>query len=290
MVTTRQTSSARAGSSPTGGPSGVGIGFRLKLAEELLDAEQTNADFIEVSPENYLVCGGRRARLLDAARARFPVVSHGLCGDFAGAAALDKPFLDELRAFLVENKAAWYSDHLCLTTTAGAEIHDLVPLPHSKAAVRRAARRVIDVRDALGVPVAIENVSAYARMPGEEMSEVEFVRAVLEEADCLLLLDVNNVFVNAENFGFDPDAYIDALPLDRVVEIHMAGHRVEHDGIRVDTHGEPIIDPVYALLERTLPKLAGPVPILLERDHNIPKLSVLEAELAQLKAIAGRVW
>jgi len=278
-------------SSTSDGPRGVGLGFRLKLAEALLDAEHTNADFVEVSPENYLVCGGKRARLLDAARARFPVVSHGLCGDFAGAAPLDRPFLDELRAFLVENGARWYSDHLCLTHAAGAELHDLLPLPHSRAAVVRAADRVRAVSDALGLPIAIENVSAYARMPGEEMSEVEFVRAVLEEADCRLLLDVNNVFVNASNFGFDADAYIDALPLDRVVEIHMAGHFVEHDGVRVDTHGEPIIDPVYALLERTLPKLKRPVPILLERDHNIPSsISELEAELARLKAIAHKVW
>ena len=152
----------------------------------------------------------------------------------------------------------------------------------------RAARRVREVRDLLELPIAIENISAYARMPGSVMEETEFISAVVQEAGCLLLLDVNNVFVNANNFGFDADSYIDALPLDRVVQVHVAGHHVEDDGLRVDTHAADIIDPVFELLERTLPKLRSGVPILLERDSNIPPLPVLELELKRLAEIEAR--
>jgi uncharacterized protein (UPF0276 family) len=270
---------------PNASPTGAGLGFRLKLAEEMVAAPTSNARFIEVAPENYLGAGGKRARLLAAAAERWPVVSHGLCGDFAGAAPLDEALLGELKQFLHGLGARWYSDHLCLTHADGVELHDLLPLPFSEDAVERASHRIRAVRDRLELPIAVENVSAYARMPGGEMEEPDFVRAVVEQADCHLLLDVNNVYVNSQNFGFDPDLYIDSLPLDRVVQIHMAGHRVEPDGLLIDTHGAPIIDPVYALLERTLPKLGKPVPVLLERDHSIPPLVELEAELGRLQTI-----
>lgn len=266
-------------------PHGVGLGFRLKLANELLASEHSHARFLEVSPENYLGIGGPRGRLLAAAAERWPIVCHGLCGDFSGAAPLDRELLLELKAFLKRLGARWYSDHLCLTHAAGAEIHDLLPLPFTAEAVKRVAQRVREVRDLLDLPIAVENISAYARMPGGELDEPEFVRAVLEEADCLLLLDVNNVYVNSVNFGFDPKAYIEALPLERVVEIHVAGHKEERPGLLVDTHGAPIIDPVYELLEWTLPRLPRSVPVLLERDNNIPPLPELEEELSRLTRI-----
>lgn len=269
-------------------PSGVGLGFRMKIARDLLLAEHTNAQFIEVAPENYLGIGGTRARLLAAAAERWPVVCHGLCGDFSGAAPLDRELLSELKAFLKRFGAGWYSDHLCLTHAAGAELHDLLPLPHNAEAVTRAARRVREVRQLLDVPIAVENVSAYTRMPGGELDEPAFVRAVLEEADCLLLLDVNNVYVNAVNFGLDPKAYIEALPLERVVQIHVAGHVEERPGLLIDTHGAAIIDPVYDLLEWTLAKLPKRAPVLLERDHNFPPLAELEAELGRLRGIVER--
>ncbi len=270
---------------PAAGPSGVGLGFRLKLARELLAAEHTSARFLEVAPENYLGIGGPRARLLAAAAERWPLVCHGLCGDFSGAAPLDHELLVELKAFLRRYGARWYSDHLCLTHAAGAEIHDLLPLPFHGDAVRRTARRVREVRDLLDLPIAVENISAYARMPGGDLEEPAFVRAVLEEADCLLLLDVNNVYVNSVNFGFDPRAYIEALPLERVVQIHVAGHREERPGLLIDTHGAAIIDPVYELLTWTLTKLPKQAPVLLERDNNIPPLPELEQELSRLAAI-----
>jgi uncharacterized protein (UPF0276 family) len=270
-------------------PRGVGLGFRLKLAREMLAAPTTNAEFVEVAPENYLGTGGNRRRLLASARERWPIVAHGLCGDFAGAAPIDEELLSELKAFLQELDARWYSDHLCYTHAAGAELHDLIPLPFSGEAVRRAGKRIREVRERLELPIAVENASAYARMPGSEMDEPEFVQAVLEEADCMMLLDVNNVYVNSVNFEFDARAYIDALPLDRVVQLHVAGHHKEREGLLVDTHGAPIIDPVYELFEYTWEKLPEPVPVLLERDHNIPPLPELEAELSRLVEIMRRV-
>lgn len=278
-------------------PSGVGLGFRAALAEELLAARETHARFIEVAPENYLGVGGQRGRWLAMAAERWPVVSHGLCGDFSGAAPLDRELLLELKTFLRATGARWYSDHLCFTHVAGVESHDLLPLPFSEEAVARAARRIREVRDVLEVPIAVENVSAYLRLPGGTMDEPTFVRHVVEEADCLLLLDVNNVYVNAVNFGFDPRAYVDALPLDRVVQIHVAGHHEEEppagerDGKRllIDTHGAPIVDPVYELLDDTLRKIPHAPPVLLERDHQIPKLAVLEGELARLQSIIDGV-
>lgn len=270
-------------------PRGVGLGFRLKLARELLAAPTSHAEFVELAPENYLGTGGNRRRLLSAARERWPVVCHGLCGDFSGAAPLDEELLEELKGFLHELDARWYSDHLCLTHAAGAELHDLLPLPFSGDAVRRAGKRIRAVRERLELPIAIENVSAYTRMPGGEMDEPEFVTAVLEEADCLLLLDVNNVYVNSVNFGFDPRAYLDALPLDRVVQLHIAGHTEEREGLLVDTHGAPIIDPVYELFEYLWERLPEPAPVLLERDHNIPPLKELEAELERIADIMRTV-
>lgn len=273
-------------------PQDVGLGFRAALAEELLAARDTRARFIEVAPENYLGVGGQRGRWLAMAAERWPVVSHGLCGDFSGAAPLDVELLQELKRFLRTTGARWYSDHLCLTHVAGAESHDLLPLPFTDEAVERAARRIREVRDILELPIAVENVSAYLRVPGGTMDEPTFVRRVVEEADCLLLLDVNNVYVNSVNFGFDARAYVDALPLDRVTQIHVAGHHEETvDGSRVliDTHGAPVVDPVYELLDDTLRKIPHAPPVLLERDHEIPKLAVLESELARLTDIVDGV-
>lgn len=272
------------------GATGVGLGFRLDLANQILRKERFEADFVEVAPENYLGIGGRRKRLLDAAKERFEIVCHGLCGDFSGSAPLDLDLLSELKAFLRDVDAKWYSDHLCFTHAAGAELHDLLPLPLNQDAVQRAAKRIAQIQDFLEMPVAIENVSAYARMPGCDLDEADFIRAVVEEANCHLLLDVNNVFVNASNFDFDAKGFIDRLPLERVIQLHIAGHDVEDDGLRIDTHGAPILDPVFDLFGYATAALArrgvaADVPMLLERDHNFPPLFELEAELARLKTV-----
>jgi uncharacterized protein (UPF0276 family) len=271
-----------------GGVSGVGLGFRLGLAEAMLGASSSHARFVEICPENYAGLGGRRARLLDSARERWPVVAHGLCGDLAGAAPIREDVIGEVGALLSRLGARWYSDHLCFTHLAGAEIHELVPLPFTERAAKRAARRVKEIQARLGLPMGVENVSAYARMPGGEMDEPDFVRMVAEEADCLMLLDVNNVYVNSVNFGFDPKEYIAKLPLERVVQIHVAGHEVEEPGLLLDTHAEPIIDPVYDLLAWTLERLPALPPVLLERDGNFPPLAELEAELGRLAQLVER--
>lgn len=260
----------------------VGLGFRLGLAEALLASDHSHASFLEIAPENYLGVGGRRRRLLDEARERWPIVCHGLCGDFAGRAPIDREFLAALADFLQGLGCRWYSDHLCLTHLGGAELHELVPLSFNEASIERAAERIERVRDILGLPVAVENVSAYGRMPHGTMSEAKFVAELVERADCLLLLDVNNVYVNATNFGFDAREYIDAMPLERVVEIHIAGHAVEDDGLLLDTHATPIVDPVYELFRYTLERLEHRPPVLLERDGNFPPLAELEAEMAVL--------
>lgn len=268
-------------------PAGVGIGFRFSLAEALLKSTDTAAQFVEISPENYLGVGGKRARLLDMVKERFPVIAHGLCGDFAGSAPLDHELLRHLKALLKATNAKWYSDHLCLTHAAGAEIHDLVPLAMNGDTVKIVAERIRTLQDILDTPLAFENASAYTSMPGTTMTEWDFVKAVAEEADCKILLDVNNVYVNAVNFGFEADTYIDGVPLERVAEIHMAGHHVEEPGLIIDTHGAPVADPVFALLERTWAKLPQRVPVLLERDHNIPPLAELEPELRRLAGIVA---
>jgi uncharacterized protein (UPF0276 family) len=268
---------------------GVGLGFRFSIAEQMLGSRSLAADFVELAPENYMGLGGKRARVLAMARERWPIVCHGLCGDFSGVAPFDVDYMTQLRLFLREQRVLWYSDHLCMTHVAGVETHDLIPLAFNEESVKRAADRIRQVQDYLDIPVAVENVSAYVRMPGGDMLEHEFIRAVVNEANCRLLLDVNNVYVNAHNFGFDAQAFIDKLPLDRVVQIHMAGHEVDDD-VLIDTHGSPIVDPVYELMRYALQKLPRNPPILLERDNDIPTLEVLEQELDHLRRVAGAVY
>ncbi|MEM7588746.1 MAG: DUF692 domain-containing protein [Myxococcota bacterium] len=271
-------------------PQGVGLGFRFDLADELLRSSHTHTQFIEIAPENYLRTGGWRKRLLDQARERFSMTCHGLCGDLAGVQPLDKTQLLELKAFLQQQNVAWYSDHLCYTSTATAHIHDLVPLPFCQESIERTATRIQQVQDILQIPLAIENVSAYMRMAPHDMSEQAFVSAVAERASCHILLDVNNVYVNACNFGFDPKRYIDELPLQRVIQVHVAGHEQQGPGLLIDSHGEDIIDPVYDLLRYALNKMPQQPPVLLERDNNIPPLAHLEQELKRLHAIWQEVY
>ncbi len=268
-------------------PEGAGLGFRLAFAEELLASPAPEVSFVELAPENYLGAGGRRARLLAAAAERWPVVCHGLTTDLSGAAPLDGAALDELGRFLRKLGCRWYSDHLCFTHVAGAEVHDLLPLPFTHEAAARAAARIREVQDRLGLPVLVENVSAYARLPGAELDEPSFVAAVVREAGCGLLLDVNNVHVNAVNFGLDARAYVEALPLDRVVQLHVAGHEVEREGLLVDTHGAKVIDPVLDLLRFALERIPGRPPVLLERDHSFPPLAELLAEVGTIGRIVG---
>ena len=267
--------------------SGVGLGLRYDLATELLDQAPRSVAFVEIHPENYMRRGGRYKEMLDRAREDWPVSTHGLTMCFGALEPFDADYLRDLKAIIDQVEAPWHSDHLCFGGAHGVFTHDLLPLPFTNEAVETAAQRLIEARDALDVPIALENVSYYAPQSEDGLDEVDFVNEVLERADAKLLLDVNNIYVNAKNFGFDAKTYLDRVPTDRVVQIHVAGHFIRDDALRIDTHGEAICDDVYELLEYAL-KRVGAVPVLLERDNNVPALSELLAEIDRLNEIYTR--
>lgn len=265
----------------------MGLGLRYDLATELLEKAPDSVRFVEIHPENYMLRGGRYKEMLDQARERWPVSTHGLTMCFGALEPFEDDYLQALKALIKHVDAPWHSDHLCFGGAHGVFTHDLLPLPFTEEAARLASQRLIEARDALDTPVALENVSYYAPQAQDGLDEVSFVTEVLERADARLLLDVNNIYVNAKNFGFDARAYLDRIPVERVVEIHVAGHFIREDALRIDTHGEAVCDDVYELLEYAL-KRVGPVPVLLERDNNVPELSELLAEIDRLTEIYAR--
>ena len=269
---------------------GVGLGLRWEFLDELLERTPGAIDFLEISPENYMRRGGYFPDALARAAASYPTITHGLTMSVGGTDPLDALYLRELAAFVREMKSPWHSDHLCFGAASGRVLHDLLPVAFHEAAVVRVADRIRAAQDALGVPMAIENISFYMH-PGEKtMSEAEFIAQVCDRADCRLMLDVNNAYVNASNFGFDVDDWMRTVPLDRVVQIHVAGHESFDEGpggkVVIDTHGAPVGDPVLALLGRVLAR-TGRVPVLLERDQAIPPLAGLLTEIAKIKAICA---
>jgi hypothetical protein len=266
---------------------GIGLGLRHDLAVELLEQTPASVSWLEIHPENYVNRGGRYEEMLGAAREDWPVVTHGLSTCLGSPEPFDSRYLAELRGFLSDLEIPWHSEHLCLGTVGDRFFHDLLPLPFTDEAVEIASRRLVEVRDAIDRPLALENASYYAPQCDDGLDEADFVVEVLERADAKLLLDVNNVYVNSRNFDFDPKAYIDKIPVERVIQIHVAGHFVRDDGLRIDTHGEPVPDDVYALLDYTLRK-TGPVPVLLERDSNVPPLDELLGEVDELWEIYRR--
>jgi len=266
---------------------GIGLGLRYDLATELLDRMPKSVAWVEIHPENYIGRGGRYQEILELAREQWPVVTHGLSTCLGSVDPFETGYLNELGAFLRELETPWHSEHLCLGGVDARFFHDLLPLPFTDEAVDMASERLNEVRDAIGIPLALENVSYYAPQDPDGLAEADFVVEVLERADAKLLLDVNNIYVNSRNFGFDPKAYIDKIPSERVVQIHVAGHFVREDGLRIDTHGEPIPGDVYELLGYALRRI-GPVPVLLERDNNVPRLDELLSEVEELWTIYGR--
>lgn len=260
---------------------GIGLGLRYDLASELLERRPETVAWLEIHPENYVNRGGRYQEMLDLARRDWPIVTHGLSTCLGALEPFDARYLKELRAFLSDVEIPWHSEHLCLGGVDDRFFHDLLPLPFTEEAAQIASQRLIEVRDALDVPLALENASYYAPQCEDGLAEADFVVEVLERADAKLLLDVNNIYVNSCNFDFDPKAYIDKIPADRVVQLHVAGHFVRDDGLRIDTHGEAVPNEVYQLLDYTLRKV-GPVPVLLERDNNVPPLDELLAEVDEL--------
>jgi uncharacterized protein (UPF0276 family) len=240
-------------------------------------------DFFELAPENWMEMGGAWRKDLRFFAERKPIVAHGLSLSLGGPAPLDTAFLKRIKCFLDEYGIGLYTEHLAWCSDTSF-LYDLLPIPLTHDAVRHVAGRIRRTQDILERRIGIENASYYVAPPGAEMTETAFIRAVLEEADCDLHLDVNNVYVNSVNFGFDPWAFIAALPAERVVYLHMAGHYVEPDGLVIDTHGAAVIDPVWALLERTYQHLGTP-PTLLERDFNLPPLNQLVREVKRIQAL-----
>ena len=265
---------------------GAGLGFRRELIPDLKAGVPSSIGFFELAPENWAGMGGRSAQDLRHFTERHPFVCHGLSLDLGGPRPLDTELLTRIRRFMREHGMRLYTEHLSWCGDDG-HLYDLLPIPCTADAVKWVAGRIRQAQDILDMKIGIENASYYLAPPGAEMSETEFIRAVIEEADCLLHLDVNNVYVNSSNFGFDPLAFIDALPLERTCYLHMAGHYVEPDGIRVDTHGADVIDPVWQLLDAVYARV-GPLPTCLERDFNIPPLAELTTEVARIAAAQRR--
>ncbi len=259
---------------------GVGIGLRRPMMRELHERADLPVDFLEIAPENWLRVGGSWGRRFRHFAERYPVVAHGLSLSLGGPAALDEDFLHEVRAFLDQHGVRCYSEHLSYCSDEG-HLYDLMPIPFTAEAVRHVAGRIRRAQEILERPIAVENVSYYAA-PGADMTEVDFVTAVLEEADCGLLLDINNIYVNSINHCYDPREFIRAMPVERVVYFHVAGHYVEAEDLRVDTHGADVCDPVWELLDYGYGH-CGVVPTLLERDFNIPPVDVLMREAAVIR-------
>ena len=279
-----QTRPGRPGENTAAAPlHGVGLGLRRPMLAELeRRGDRLDVDFLEVAPENWIGVGGRYGRRLRELEARYPFVNHGLSLSIGGPGPLDVEFLGRLRRFLDEHGVLLYSEHLSYCTDDG-HLYDLMPIPFTEAAVHRVAARIGAVQDALGRRIAVENVSYYAA-PGAGMSELEFLNAVLERADCDLLLDVNNIHVNAINHCYDAREFLAGVPAHRVAYLHVAGHYVEAEDLRIDTHGADVCDPVWDLLGAAY-RHCGVKPTVLERDFNLPPLDVLLREVAVIRRL-----
>jgi uncharacterized protein len=263
-------------------PAGAGLGLRRALLGPLLSADHGAVDFFEVAPENWIRVGGRFGRQFRELVERCPLVFHGLSLDIGGPDPLDLDLVRAVRALMDELGVGLYSEHLSWCAADG-HLYDLLPIPFTEEAVRHVAGRVQQVQDIIGAPIALENASYYAQ-PSAEMSELEFINAVVGASGCELLLDVNNIYVNSINHGYDARGFLRGLPLERVRYIHVAGHYDEAPDLKVDTHGANVIDPVWDLLADAY-SLLGPLPTLLERDFNLPPLPQLLQEVAQIRQL-----
>ena len=260
--------------------SGAGLGLRRDFMDDLAKLNYEPADFLEVAPENWMELGGTYGKKFAEFTARYPMVCHGLSLSIGSPAPLDEHFLIRLKKFLDKHNVRAYSEHLSYCSDDG-HLYDLMPIPFTQEAVSYVAKRIKRVQEILERPLIIENVSYYAA-PGKEMNEINFLNGVLEEADCDLLFDVNNVYVNSINHGYNPEDYIKAIPTDRIAYLHITGHYDEADDLKVDTHGSDVIDPVWQLLEKTY-QHHGVIPTLLERDFNIPSLNTLISEVDKIR-------
>ncbi|HUU73281.1 MAG TPA: DUF692 domain-containing protein [Burkholderiales bacterium] len=262
------------------------MGLRRELIPALSAGKPEAISFYEVAPENWIDMGGAKAKAFRALTERTPLVCHGLSLSLGGPTPLDEVFLRKLKSFLEVHQSPLYTEHLSYCSDDG-HLYDLMPIPFTAEAVTYVAKRIRQTQDILGQRIAVENASFYTGSPIDEMSELEFVNAVVTEADCWLHLDVNNVYVNSVNHRYDPRDFLRGIPADRVVYMHMAGHYRESDDLLVDTHGADVIDPVWDLLEFTYREI-GVHPTLLERDFNIPPLADLVTEVARIASVQHR--
>jgi len=264
---------------------GFGLGLRTEHYHEVLESKPA-VDWFEVISENYMVPGGKPLDFLTKIRADYPMVMHGVSLSIGSTYPLNKAYLRDLRTLADRVEPAWVSDHLCWTGVHGKNMHDLLPLPYTEETVKHVVARVSQVQEALGRQILLENVSSYASYVDSTMTEWEFITAIAEAADCLLLLDVNNIYVSSFNHQFDAKAFIDGVPAKRVQQIHLAGHSNHGDYI-IDTHDAPVIPEVWDLYAYAIGQL-GQISTMIERDDNIPALAELVDELQMARNIAAK--
>lgn len=261
---------------------GAGLGLRRSILSQIVESPPEEVGFYEVAPENWITIGGKYGKQFRAMTERFDFICHGLSLSIGSTDPLDEKFVREVKQFMAEHQIKFYSEHLSYCSKDG-HLYDLMPIPFTSEAVTHVAGRIKRVQDILEHKIAIENVSYYAA-PGQEMAEIDFFNAVIEEADCDVLIDINNIYVNSVNHGYDAEAFLKAMPAHRIAYAHIAGHYVEAEDFLVDTHGADVVDPVWKLLGKAY-ELYGVFPTLLERDFNLPPVEELIKEVNTIRAI-----
>jgi uncharacterized protein len=264
---------------------GFGLGLRSIYYPAVLE-QKPSVDWFEIISENYLIPGGRPLSILERVRADYPIVMHGVSMSLASSDPLDFDYLTQLKALAERIEPAWISDHLAWTGVDGVNLHDLLPIPYIREALDHVVERIRRVQDFLGRRLVVENASTYATFRDSEMEEWEFVREMAERADCLLLLDVNNVFVSGFNHGFDASRFIESIPVERVAQLHVAGHTT-YETHKIDTHDQPVCDEVWTLFEQARRRF-GDISAMIERDDNFPPFDELLAELGRMREIAAK--
>ena len=265
---------------------GAGLGLRRSFLTQIVEAPPEQVGFYEVAPENWITIGGKYGKAFRSMTERFDFIGHGLSLSIGSTDPLDEKFILEIKQFIAEHHIKFYSEHLSYCSKDG-HLYDLMPIPFTSEAVAHVAGRIRRVQDILEQKIAIENVSYYA-VPGQEMTEIDFFNAVIEEADCDVLIDINNIYVNSVNHGYDAEDFLKAMPAHRIAYAHIAGHYVEAEDFLVDTHGAEVVDPVWKLLAKAY-ELYGVFPTLLERDFNIPEMAELIREVSTISTLQ-KAW
>lgn len=266
----------------------VGIGYRKEFSKTFLGSDVLQPDFVEVAPENWLGIGGYWKQELKKVLAKYPLYCHGLSLSVGSPEGVDVDFVKQVKQFLEDTDAVLYSEHLTFSKVDNAHLYDLLPIPFTQEAIDRVSENILQVQDILKKPLILENGSYYTVLEAE-MSEEDFVNEIVSRTGCELLLDVNNVYVNAFNHHYDAKKFITKMPLDKVKYIHMAGHYQVNEQLIIDTHGADVIDPVYDLFRFTIEQIGKDVPVLLERDFNIPELDILQTEINNLRSIKSEI-